>query len=497
MQQQALVCFTDILIFCMMKKRGFYSKEDVLFLVFSSTIFLFVFLPLVLIIYYQPWLCSRTFRNRFLLLASLLFYAWGEPVFVFLMIFSIIVGWFVGRQVGTTSNCTQKERQRWLICGVTFHVGLLFVFKYLTFIMQEARLLLHADFFPFHITLPLGISFFTFQLLSYLFDIYYNKAQAQRSVLNVGLYIALFPQLIAGPIVRYDAIEQQIEHRKETLSDFADGMMRFIFGLGKKVLIADYMAVIADDVFSMGVPLSVTTAWLGAAAYTFQIYFDFSGYSDMAIGLGKMFGFHFPENFNYPYIPCSATEFWRRWHISLGSWFRDYVYIPLGGNRVTKRRWVWNLFVVWALTGIWHGANWTFLCWGLLYFVLLLGEKLTRFPERLGAFAHVYVMAAVTLGWTIFRSPDLHFARHYIGMMFGHHSTELFDFAAQFFLTQGAFVWVLAVVLSLPIVPYFQHRFAGRVFGRFGEPVLAMGVFLLSIIVTVSSSYHPFIYFNF
>lgn len=497
MQQQALVCFTDILIFCMMKKRGFYSKEDVLFLVFSSTIFLFVFLPLVLIIYYQPWLCSRTFRNRFLLLASLLFYAWGEPVFVFLMIFSIIVGWFIGRQVGTTSNCTQKERQRWLICGVTFHVGLLFVFKYLTFIMQEARLLLHADFSPIHITLPIGISFFTFQLLSYLFDIYYNKAQAQRSVLNVGLYIALFPQLIAGPIVRYDNIEKQIDYRQETLHDFTDGMMRFIYGLGKKVLIADYMAIIADDIFGLDVPLSTATAWIGAAAYTLQIYFDFSGYSDMAIGLGQMFGFHFPENFNYPYVSRSISEFWRRWHISLGAWFRDYVYIPLGGNRVTKLRWGWNLFIVWALTGIWHGANWTYLCWGILFFVLILFEKITHLPERLGIFAHVYAIVVIVLSFALFRAPDLHFAAKYIGMMFGHGSTELWDFAAQFFLTQGAFAWFLAIVLSLPVAPYLQHRFSSHLIRRIGEPILATGIFLLSLLVAISSSYHPFIYFNF
>ena len=469
-------------------------------MVFSSTIFLFVFLPLVLAIYYQPRLRSRTFRNRFLLFMSLVFYAWGEPIFVFLMILSILVGWFVGLHVGEMDRRPKALRRRWLVCGVTFHVGLLFVFKYLTFVAHEAGLLLHADFSAIHIALPIGISFFTFQLLSYLFDIYYGKSQAQRSVLNVGLYIALFPQLIAGPIVRYNDIETQIEHRKESLQNFTDGMMRFIYGLGKKVLIADYMALIADDVFGLkgtGVPLSVTTAWIGAAAYTFQIYFDFSGYSDMAIGLGKMFGFHFPANFNYPYIARSATEFWRRWHISLGSWFRDYVYIPLGGNRVTRRRWVWNLFVVWALTGIWHGANWTFLCWGLLYFVLLLIEKLTKFHEKLGPLAHVYAMVAVTLGWTIFRSPDLHFARQYIGMMFGHHSTGFFDFAAQYFLTQGAFVWGLALVLSLPIVPYLQRRFAAHAIGRIGEPILATGIFLLSIIVTISSSYHPFIYFNF
>ena len=221
-------------------------------------------------------------------------------------------------------------------------------------------------------------------------------------MLAVGLYIALFPQLIAGPIVRYETIEQQIEYRVENIADFSSGMMRFIYGLGKKVVIANYMGVVADNIFDGGGSLSLATAWYGAFAYTLQIYFDFSGYSDMAIGLGRMFGFHFMENFNYPYISRSATEFWRRWHISLGTWFRDYVYIPLGGNRVTRRRWVYNLFVVWALTGIWHGANWTFLCWGLWYFVLLLVEKLTGFPEKLGPLAHVYALLAIVLGWTVF-----------------------------------------------------------------------------------------------
>ena len=470
------------------------SKEVAPVLVFSSTTFLFIFLPLVLIIYYQPLFHSQSFRNHFLLFASLLFYAWGEPIFVFLMIFSIFTSWIVGRQLGKSTCLTRKH---WLTAGVLFHVGLLFIFKYLTFAAHEAGLLLHTDFSAIHIALPIGISFFTFQILSYLFDIYYSKAQAQKSVLNVGLYIALFPQLIAGPIVRYDAIEAQIEHRKETLQDFTDGMMRFIYGLGKKVLIADYMAVIADDIFDMGVPLSVATAWIGATAYTFQIYFDFSGYSDMAIGLGKMFGFHFPENFNYPYISRSITEFWRRWHISLGSWFRDYVYIPLGGNRVTRRRWVWNLFVVWALTGIWHGANWTYLFWGLLFFFLLLFEKATQFPERLRIFSHIYAITIIILSFALFRSPDLHFAVRYIGMMLGYGSTSNFDFSAQFFLTQGISVWLLAIALSLPIVPYIQHRLVSHAIRRIGEPILAIGIFILSIVTTISSSYHPFIYFNF
>lgn len=351
-------------------------------MVFSSTLFLFLFLPLTLMIYYNPFVRSRKFRNRCLLVASLFFYAWGEPFFVCLMLLSIAVGWACGRAMERAASRGQEKRI--LTAGVVFHVGLLFVFKYLTFAASQLGLLLHEDFSAIHIALPIGISFFTFQLLSYLFDIYYGRAKAQQSVLAVGLYIALFPQIIAGPIVRYETIEQQIEHRVENIADFSSGMMRFIYGLGKKVVIANYMGVVADNIFDGGGSLSLATAWYGAFAYTLQIYFDFSGYSDMAIGFGRMFGFHFMENFNYPYISRSATEFWRRWHISLGTWFRDYVYISLGGNRVTRRRWGYNLFVVWALTGIWHGANWTFLCWGLWYFVLLLVEKLTGFPEKLG-----------------------------------------------------------------------------------------------------------------
>ena len=331
-------------------------------MVFSSTVFLFLFLPVTVLVYYNPFCTGRRFRNLFLLLASLAFYAWGEPLFVFLMILSIVVGWLIGLKISVSAG---QRRKTFLTIGVVFHLALLFVFKYLTFVAGELGWLLAQDFSFINITLPIGISFFTFQLLSYLFDVYYGKAAAQKNVLNLGLYISLFPQLIAGPIVRYDTIAAQIEGRRETLGGFADGMMNFIYGLAKKILIANYMAQVADNIFDTEQSLSVLTAWLGGVAYTLQIYFDFSGYSDMAIGLGKMFGFTFPENFRYPYIAKSCTEFWRRWHISLGSWFRDYVYIPLGGNRVGKARWVINLLAVWSLTGLWHGANWTFLVWGL------------------------------------------------------------------------------------------------------------------------------------
>ena len=457
-------------------------------MVFSSTVFLFLFLPLALCIYYNPWLSGRRFRNVFLLLASLIFYAWGEPVFVSLMIVSIAVAFLVGRHLRGAG------RKYWLGAGVAFHVGLLFVFKYLTFVLGQLGLLV-GNLEGFTIALPIGISFFTFQLLSYLFDVYHGKAEAQTNILNLGLYVALFPQLIAGPIVRYDAIAAEITQRQENLTDFSEGMLRFIYGLAKKVLIANYMGQLADTIFAMEGSLSVGTAWLGAIAYTLQIYFDFSGYSDMAIGLGRMFGFHFAENFNYPYIAKSATEFWRRWHISLGSWFRDYVYIPLGGNRCSKLRWVLNLFAVWALTGIWHGANYTFLAWGLFYFALLLVEKFTRLPEKLGVFAHVYAMAAVMVGWVMFRSENLGAGLHYIGMMFGFDSLGVADDYFWLYLGQTYSVLLAGIILSLPLFPWLK-KYGGRLANNV-EPVAALGLFVLTLVVAISASYNPFIYFNF
>lgn len=451
---------------------------------------------MVLLVYYNPIFTSRNFRNNFLLLASLIFYAWGEPIFVFLMMLSIIVGWFAGLKIERAKTPLAKKRT--LILAVSFHVFILFIFKYLTFISSQLGLLLNQDFSFIRIALPIGISFFTFQLLSYLFDVYYGKAAAQDNFLHLGLYIALFPQLIAGPIVRYETIEDQILNRKENLRGFSDGMICFIYGLGKKILIANYMAQIADNIFDSGAAeLSVATAWLGAVAYTLQIYFDFSGYSDMAIGLGKMFGFQFPENFNYPYIARSATEFWRRWHMSLGTWFRDYVYIPLGGNRVSKLRWMWNMFTVWALTGIWHGANWTFLAWGLLYFVLLIFEKVTGFADKIGRLAHVYTMAMVIIGFTIFRSENITFATHYVATMFGIATTHFFDEIFSYCLWNGRVILVIALFLSTPIFPLFMKKLESLRLRNILEPVLATCIFLLSLIGAISATYNPFIYFNF
>lgn len=459
-------------------------------MIFSSTTFLFLFLPLVLILYYNPFVKSRTFKNIFLLLASLAFYAWGEPVFVFVMMLSILITWVLGLKI-------QKSHSKVILTiGICYHVIVLVIFKYLTFLAGQIGLLFHTDTSCIHITLPIGISFFSFQLMSYLFDIYYRKADAQRNLLYVGLYVSLFPQLIAGPIVRYQDIASQIENRTESYARFSDGMCRFIYGLSKKVLIADYMAVIADYSFSSVNKMSVFTAWLGAIAYTLQIYFDFSGYSDMAIGLGKMFGFEFNENFNYPYISKNITEFWRRWHISLSSWFRDYVYIPLGGNRVNKRRWIFNLFIVWLLTGIWHGANWTFLVWGMIYFAFLLLEKLTHFDKHIGLGTYIYTALVVILAWVIFRSDSLTAGLSYLGNMFGIGSTAVLDDVFLDELSRCVFILVVAAIGVTPCIKNMFSKLKKKGFDWI-EQIFILILFLLSVMQAVSATYSPFIYFNF
>lgn len=458
-------------------------------MVFSSAVFLFLFLPLVLITYYNPVIKSRKFKNVFLLLASLIFYWWGEPVFVFLMIFSILITWYLGIKL------QQTRSKKILIIGISYHITILFIFKYLAFTVRELSVLMHLDLPAVQITLPIGISFFTFQLMSYLFDVYYKDAEAQRNPLYVGLYTALFPQLIAGPIVRYKQVAKQIKERKESFSQISVGMHRFIYGLGKKVLIANYTAVIADKVFSESGSNSVLTAWLGIIAYTYQIYFDFSGYSDMAIGLGKMFGFDFAENFNFPYISKSITEYWKRWHISLGSWFRDYIYIPLGGSRKGKKRWIFNLFTVWFLTGIWHGANWTFILWGILFFVILLLEKITDFPKKIGDFSYLYTGLVVIFTGVIIRSDNLTKAAAYIGDMTGFGGVYCDNVFTE--LMKGSFFLLLiAAVGATPIFSKCRSALQ-KSHLTWIEEIWVLFVFVWSILAVVSSAYNPFVYFNF
>lgn len=460
-------------------------------MVFSSSIFLFFFLPVVVFMYYVPFRNCIKAKNVLLLVASLFFYAWGEPVVVFLMILSILANYFFALIM------KENNKKVLLIISVIFNLSFLFVFKYLDFTLKSVGSVLSVSLPMFNIALPIGISFYTFQAMSYVIDVYRKDAQPQRNPLYVGLYIALFPQLIAGPIVRYTTIEDQILGRKESLTAFSDGVERFIIGLAKKMIIANNMGFLADTVYAIpSGELSTAFAWLGAIAYTLQIYFDFSAYSDMAIGLGKMFGFEFEENFNYPYISKSVTEFWRRWHISLSTWFRDYLYIPLGGNRVGKARHIFNLFVVWFCTGLWHGANWTFIAWGMYFFIFLMIEKFLPLSGILKYVGNVYTLLIVMISWVLFRSNDIGSAINYIGTMF------TFDFAS---FTNSSFVWylcnfaffiVVGIIFSTPIAKKLttfttEHKLV------FVKNIVVLALFMLAVSFMFRSSYNPFIYFNF
>ena len=390
-------------------------------MVFSSLLFMFRFLPLVLILYYAAHV---KLRNVILFLFSLFFYAWGEPKYVFLMLCSITVDYFIGKRI---QKCRSADRMsaagRWMLLSVIYNLSVLGFFKYTDFLIGTINAVFGTDIPLPGIPLPIGISFFTFQTMSYTIDVYRGVTQAQTSWLNYGTYVSMFPQLIAGPIVQYKTIAKQLKERTETTGEFVAGITRFLAGVGKKVLLANNIGVLWDTVSAMPLAsLPAATAWLGAIAYTFQIYFDFSGYSDMAIGLGQMFGFHFLENFNYPYISRSITEFWRRWHISLSSWFREYVYIPLGGNRKGAAKQIRNIVIVWMLTGIWHGASWNFVLWGVYYGILLILEKfifgkaLKKLP---GVLQHAYTLFFVVISWVIFAFDNVGAGIGYIGAMFG------------------------------------------------------------------------------
>lgn len=471
---------------------------------FSSLPFLIVFLPVVLFGYFVVLRKWRVAQNVFLLLASLVFYAWGEPKFVFVMIGSILFNWLMGLLIDRRRD--KKAAKALVALDVAGNLGLLFVFKYLMFTLNNINSLFGTSLTVPTITLPIGISFFTFQAMSYVLDVYRGDGKVQKNPLYVGLYISLFPQLIAGPIVRYQTVAEEIENRRETWTDFSDGVVRFMVGFLKKVLLANTMGLIADGIFDSAEPVSAAASWLGLIAYTLQIYYDFAGYSDMGIGLGRMFGFHFLENFDYPYISTSITEFWRRWHISLGTWFRDYVYIPLGGSRVKKPRLVFNLFVVWALTGIWHGANWTFVVWGLLYFVLLTFEKLTGVEKKLKSKAwlplkYIYTMVFVCLGWLVFRAESLGDALAYFKTMLGIGTTTVDD-TFVFYVTNYLVLLLAAAVFAVPVAPWLRKKTdrlskAPKAVCDVAYTVMLFALFLVSISYIVKGSYNPFIYFNF
>ena len=472
-------------------------------MVFSSILFLLFFLPALFLLYFCIPKRFRAVRNLVLLAFSLLFYACGGTDYLPVLFSSIIVNYLCG--LLAAPGHTQAIRKIGLWGACVFGLGMLAWFKYAGFFVENLNNLGVGLTVP-QVVLPIGISFFTFQGLSYVVDVYREDAACQHNPLYVALYVALFPQLVAGPIVRYSTVEKEITARKESLSEFSQGTVRFLFGLGKKMLLANAMAEIADSVFALPpASLAASLAWIGAAAYTFQIYFDFSAYSDMAIGLGLMFGFHFEENFNYPYISRSVNEFWRRWHISLSTWFRDYVYIPLGGSRCSRGRNIFNLAAVWLLTGLWHGANWTFVLWGGWFLLLLLGEKflwggvLERLPAPV---RHVYAMAAVILSWVLFRSASLAYARDYLAAMFGFGGGGL-DGHSVYLLLEYWPEWIACFAAALPVKDWLQKKLSRRetlpaTLVREWAPKLAALILLgLSYMKLASGSFNPFIYFQF
>ncbi len=469
-------------------------------MLFPSEIFLFVFLPIVLFIYYALLRKNIVLKNIFLLAASLFFYAWGEPEYVFLMVVTIMFNWFFGILADFFREDRALSRIVMIFMAV-INLAILGWFKYSAFVVEQTNVVFRTAFEVPKVKLPIGISFFIFQAMSYVIDVYRGKGKVQKNPLWVGLYISLFPQLIAGPIVRYETIAEQIRYRKENLDDFAAGITRFCIGLGKKVLVANNVAVVADHAFSLLIngafEASIAMAWFGAISYTLQIFFDFSAYSDMAIGLGKMFGFHFEENFNYPYISSTISEFWRRWHMSLQTWFRDYVYFPLGGSQVSKPRMVFNMFIVWALTGIWHGANWTFLVWGLLYFILLTFEKLSGLSKKKYWWGHVYTMVFVIIGWVIFKSADLRSAYVYIKAMFGFGAEGIVDKSVWAYISQYWIFYVLAIIGCVPMVPWMDKKLNKNRLWNAAYAAVVMAVLVVSVSYIINNAYNPFIYFNF
>lgn len=465
-------------------------------MLFSSISFLYYFLPCVLIIYF----CTpKKFKNIILLLSSLLFYFYGEPVYILVMIGSIISGYIHGLLI----NKYKKYKKIFLITSITISLGLLILFKYSNFIIDNINSIFNAKIALLNLALPIGISFYTFQILSYVIDVYNEKVAVQKSIIKLATYVSLFPQLIAGPIVRYSDIEKELSNRMHSFENMALGIRRFVIGLAKKILIANQLGEISN-IFLQTDETSVIFYWMYGIAFCLQIYFDFSAYSDMAIGLGKMFGFHFLENFNYPYISKSITEFWRRWHISLSTWFRDYVYIPLGGNRVGKLKLLRNIFVVWCLTGIWHGANWTFIIWGLMFGILLIIEKifllkaLDKIPK---IFRHIYVLFVVMISFIIFNATDIRQAIYQIKGLFGVNGETIINSYTLYYLKSYLVIFIIAIIGSTPLLKNIieklkQKSKINKIINLF-EPIAIMALLLISTAYLVDNSYNPFLYFRF
>lgn len=464
-------------------------------MVFSSLVFMFAYLPITLLAYY---LVPRQGRNIFLFIVNLIFYGWGEPKLVLLMVFNIffnyIGGWLVDKY-----RADAKKKKLFLILTCVLDIGILAVFKYTGMITETLNMLPFLNIPELQISLPIGISFYTFQTMSYVIDVYRDDAPVSKNFINFGTYVALFPQLIAGPIVRYRDVAEQLVNRRETLEMFTGGVKLFMVGLAKKVIIANTMGTLTTNIFATTDENGVVGTWVGMIAYTFQIYFDFSGYSDMACGLGNMMGFEFLKNFNYPYIAKSITDFWRRWHISLSTWFKEYVYIPLGGNRKGVKRQILNLLIVWGLTGLWHGAAYNFVLWGLYYGFLLILEKfvLKKFLDRLPSFVqHIYTLFIIIIGWGLFYFTD-------VGQL-GEFMVDLFNFGngicgdqAFNLIMSNLPMLIIAAVASTPLATMLYTRFEHRRFMWIPETLYCIGVLAVSTASLVNQSYNPFLYFRF
>ena len=460
-------------------------------MLFSSIPFLYYFLPMVLVVYF---LAPRKAKNTVLLVSSLIFYGWGEPKLLFLMVFTIVLFYFCGLAIGARPSARWKKA--WLLVSVVISLALLGVFKYADFFIGSFNTLTGLSIPLLRLTLPVGISFYTFQSLSYTIDVYRGSVPPQKNLLSFGAYVSMFPQLIAGPIVRYADIDRELEERTHSWEGFSLGMGRFLVGLGKKVILADNFALLMK-LFRESDEKSVLFYWLYAVAFTLNIYFDFSGYSDMAIGLGRMFGFHFPENFNYPYLSKSITEFWRRWHTTLGSWFRDYVYIPMGGNRVRRGRWVWNILTVWMLTGLWHGAAWNFVLWGLFFGIFLMIEKWVPGLQKLpNALRHGYVMLAVIFSFVLFNANSLSQAAGDMAGMLGLGGLPLISAPAVYYLKSYGLLFLLGILGATPLVKTLARK-ADTKAAWVLEPLVLAALLLVCTAYLVDGSFSPFLYFRF
>ncbi len=461
-------------------------------MVFSSITFLFYFLPIVLAIYY---LVPNKWKNIVLLISSFIFYFYGEPRYVILMTFSIVCTYIFGLLI----DKYKKYSKLFLTLFICISVGLLVYFKYINFIIENINLFLTNKIDFIYVALPIGISFYTFQMISYIVDVYRGQAKVQKNILKLAMYVSLFPQLIAGPIVRYTTIEEQLENREYTMEKFALGVRRFIIGLGKKVLIANVLGEL-NNIFLASNDSSVLFYWLYAISAMLQIYFDFSGYSDMAIGLGKMFGFEFLENFNYPYAATSITDFWRRWHISLSSWFRDYIYIPLGGNRVSKLKWLRNILIVWLLTGLWHGAAWNFVFWGLFFGTLLIVEKvfLEKHLKKLPKFLlHIYVLLIVMISFIIFNGESISQIMQNIGGLIGINNIPLISQESLYYFKSYFVVIIIGIIGATPILKNIACSNKISKIGNFIEPIFLLLILILCTSYIVDGSFNPFLYFRF